>query len=70
MSLSTRQNGHLMRSPAITARGPAKRYGDLAAVDDVDLPLEAGQIYALLGLNGAGMATLIRMLLGKPGDAI
>jgi ABC-2 type transport system ATP-binding protein len=41
-----------------------KHYGALAAVDRVSLRVEPGEIYALLGLNGAGKTTMIRMLLG------
>lgn len=44
-----------------------KRYGDLLAVDKVSLRVGRGEIYALLGLNGAGKSTTIRMLLGMVG---
>lgn len=49
---------------AIELSGVTKRYGELAAVNAVSLTVEAGEIYALLGLNGAGKTTMIRMLLG------
>jgi ABC-2 type transport system ATP-binding protein len=43
----------------------SKRYrGDVLAVDRVNLRVAAGEIYAFLGLNGAGKSTTIRMLLG------
>ncbi len=48
----------------VAAHGVTKRYGRLAAVDDVSLAVAGGQVYALLGLNGAGKTTMIRMLLG------
>ncbi|ANZ40611.1 bacitracin ABC transporter ATP-binding protein [Lentzea guizhouensis] len=48
----------------IDARGLTKRYADVTAVDDLDLCVTAGEIYGLLGLNGAGKTTAIRMLLG------
>ena len=48
----------------ISASGLSKSYGDVRAVDDVSLGVEPGEIYALLGLNGAGKTTMIRMLLG------
>ena len=48
----------------VEARGLVKRYGDLAAVDGVDLTVEAGDVYGYLGPNGAGKTTSLRMLLG------
>lgn len=41
-----------------------KRYGDVTAVEEVSLRLEAGQATALVGHNGAGKTTLIKLLLG------
>lgn len=41
-----------------------KRYRELTAVDGVSLRVARGEIYAFLGLNGAGKSTTIRMLLG------
>jgi ABC-2 type transport system ATP-binding protein len=51
-------------TPALTARGLTKRYGELAAVDRLDLEVPAGTLYGFLGPNGAGKTTTIRMLLG------
>ena len=48
----------------VSARGLVKRYGDLVAVDDVDLTVEEGDVYGFLGPNGAGKTTTLRMLLG------
>ena len=45
-------------------RGLSKTYGDRAALVDVDLTVEAGQVHGLLGPNGAGKSTLLRALLG------
>ena len=42
----------------------SKFYGDVHAVNSVDLRVKAGEIYGFLGLNGAGKTTTIRMLLG------
>lgn len=50
--------------PVIAAGGLTKWYGDVSAVRDVSLRVSAGEIYGLLGLNGAGKTTMIRMLLG------
>jgi daunorubicin resistance ABC transporter ATP-binding subunit len=47
---------------AVTARGLTKRYGDLLAVDDLDLDVPAHTVIALLGPNGAGKTTTVRML--------
>jgi len=41
-----------------------KRYGDVTAVDGLSLRVDRGEIYAFLGLNGAGKTTAIRLLLG------
>jgi len=49
---------------AIETENLGKRYGDVAAVDDLHLRVAEGEIYTFLGLNGAGKTTTIRMLLG------
>jgi ABC-2 type transport system ATP-binding protein len=51
------------RAP-IRTRGLTKAYGDLIAVDHLDLEVHAGEIFGLLGQNGAGKTTTILMLLG------
>src|SRR6478752_4504060 len=48
----------------VEARGLVKRYGDVTAVDNVDLTVEPGDVYGYLGPNGAGKTTVLRMLLG------
>jgi ABC-2 type transport system ATP-binding protein len=48
----------------IEVRGLVKRYGELVAVDDVDLTVNAGDVYGYLGPNGAGKTTSLRMMLG------
>jgi ABC-2 type transport system ATP-binding protein len=54
----------------IRTRGLTKRYGELIAVDDLDLEVRGGEIFGLLGQNGAGKTTTILMLLGltEPND--
>jgi ABC-2 type transport system ATP-binding protein len=50
---------------AVATTDLTKRYGDdVLAVDGVSLRVERGELYAFLGLNGAGKSTTIRMLLG------
>ena len=49
---------------ALAVRGLRKRYGELAAVDGLDLSVERGELYGFLGPNGAGKTTTIRMALG------
>jgi ABC-2 type transport system ATP-binding protein len=51
-------------SPAILARGMTRRFGDLVAVDRVDLTVPRAHVYGFLGPNGSGKSTTIRMLCG------
>ena len=59
---------------AIQAMGLVKQYGKLTAVDTLDLEIRQGEVFALLGVNGAGKTTVIKLLscLTKPsaGDAV
>ncbi len=48
----------------IETKGLTKYYGNTAAVRDVDLHVRKGEIYAILGRNGAGKTTIMKMLLG------
>jgi ABC-2 type transport system ATP-binding protein len=48
----------------VRARGLAKFYGDVVALDGVDLDVAAGQIHGIVGPNGAGKTTLLALLLG------
>ena len=48
----------------ITTRALTKRYGAVAAVQDLDLDVREGDRYGLLGPNGSGKTTVVRMLLG------
>ena len=47
---------------AIEANGLAKSFGEVRAVDGVDLTVRSGSVYGVLGPNGAGKTTTIRML--------
>jgi ABC-2 type transport system ATP-binding protein len=49
---------------AIEARGLTRRFGDHRAVDRLDLRIETGESFGLLGANGAGKTTFIRMVTG------
>ena len=51
-------------APPVTARGLVKRYGEIVAVDHVDLTVEPGDVFGYLGPNGAGNTTSLRMMLG------
>ncbi len=50
--------------PAIRAVGLTKRFGQLVAVDHLDLTVNRGEVYGFLGPNGSGKSTTIRMLCG------
>ncbi|MFD8725483.1 ABC transporter ATP-binding protein [Streptomyces sp. NPDC059629] len=49
---------------AVRARGITKSFGDVVALDGVDLEVTQGQIHGLVGPNGAGKTTLLGLLLG------
>lgn len=55
---------------AISARGLTRRFGEVLAVDGLDLDVPSGSIFGFLGPNGAGKTTTIRLLLGlvEPSD--
>jgi ABC-2 type transport system ATP-binding protein len=53
-----------MNETAVRVRGLRKRYGDLDAVNGVDLDIPRGEVFALLGPNGAGKSTTVEILEG------
>ena len=53
-----------MPEAAIVAQGLSRTFGNLVAVDHVDLKVDAGQFFGFLGPNGAGKSTTIRMMTG------
>lgn len=60
--------------PAIRARGLTRRFGSVTAVDGLDLEVRKGELFGLVGPDGAGKTTTLRMLAGvlRPtsGDAL
>ncbi|MDA8328767.1 MAG: ABC transporter ATP-binding protein [Betaproteobacteria bacterium] len=48
----------------IEVRQVVKRFGDILAVDGIDLSVRKGEIFGLIGHNGAGKSTLFKMMLG------
>src|SRR5215211_4862213 len=46
----------------IHARGLVKRFGDLVAVDGIDLDVKRGEAFGFLGPNGAGKSSTMRMI--------
>lgn len=52
------------RTPALELRGIAKRFGDVVAVDEIDLVVPNGEFFSLLGPSGCGKSTTLRMIAG------
>ena len=55
---------------AIKTQGLTKQYGNITAVEGLDLEIKSGELFSLLGVNGAGKTTTIKMLtcLARPTD--
>jgi ABC-type multidrug transport system ATPase subunit len=53
-----------MSNPMISTQGLTKLYGEVHAVDGIDLEVREGDVYGFLGANGSGKTTTVRMLLG------
>ncbi len=52
-------------SPVIAMRGLSKRYGDVVALEGLDLEVAAGECVALIGHNGSGKTTTMRLAAGQ-----
>ena len=64
MSVAEKKNQHAGAIPIIRIEGLAKHFGDFVAVDSIDLDIERGEIFSILGASGCGKTTLLRMLAG------
>ncbi|MBS1815204.1 MAG: ABC transporter ATP-binding protein [Acidobacteria bacterium] len=53
-----------MEQPAVVVRGLTRTFGDVVAVQGIDLTVESGRFFGFLGPNGAGKSTTIKMLTG------
>ena len=61
-SRATRVDGSTIDGPAISASGLTKHFGDVVALESVDLEVRTGTVLGLLGPNGAGKTTAVRVL--------
>ncbi|WP_432189225.1 ABC transporter ATP-binding protein [Streptomyces sp. Tue6028] len=52
---------------AVDVRGLRKQYGDVTAIDGIDLGIRQGEVFGLLGPNGAGKSTTVEILQGNRG---
>ncbi len=53
-----------MADYVVEARGIVRRYGDLVAVDGLDFMVEKGEVYGLIGPNGSGKTTMMKLACG------
>jgi ABC-type multidrug transport system ATPase subunit len=50
------------RTSTLKTQALTRRFGDFTAVDDVTIAVEAGEVFGLLGANGAGKTVTLKML--------
>ena len=55
-----------MTDPAVIVSGLTKTFTGTKALDDVHLEIRAGEVHALVGQNGSGKSTFIKVLAGLP----
>jgi putative spermidine/putrescine transport system ATP-binding protein len=61
---SARSSGQATEQVAVRVSGLRKRYGDVAAVDGIDLIVRTGEFFTLLGPSGSGKTSLLRLIAG------
>ena len=64
MSTASTGHGRQVSDPVLTVRGVSKRFGPTVALRDVGFSVQPGHVHALLGANGAGKSTMIKILAG------
>ncbi|MEK9937015.1 MAG: ATP-binding cassette domain-containing protein, partial [Rhodobiaceae bacterium] len=64
MTASPRPSRNQSRSVLLNASGICKHFGDFTANDNVSFSIGKGEIHALLGENGAGKSTFVKMVYG------
>ena len=64
IEIKEREEQHSIPKVVMEAKKVTKRFGDFIANEDIDMELKKGEIVGLLGANGAGKTTFIKMLLG------
>jgi branched-chain amino acid transport system permease protein len=62
--LARRARPIVYAQPVLTIQGATKRFGALAAVNDVSFEVKAGEVLGLIGPNGAGKSTLLNLITG------
>jgi spermidine/putrescine transport system ATP-binding protein len=63
-SLSSDTNRHMTESGHVRIEGLRKEFGDVVAVQGIDLQVQAGEFFTLLGPSGCGKSTTLRMIAG------
>src|SRR6476619_3848871 len=64
MEVAGRERYRSAMSTAIALRGLSKHFGEVRAVDDLDLEIADGEFFSMLGPSGSGKTTVLRMVAG------